>query len=359
MTRERDHQGGRHGGRQQSTTGRQDQRDDYRRSLRDTYNPEPQWLRQDRESRGWGSDEADEYGQGRGRYAGGGDQPQGREQSRDYQGRDYQGRGYQAQDDQRQADQERGDRQREFGGRQSSEYRRNEPSQSRQGTQFTGRQEYGSGFETSGWDDDLDLSESQGRYEPFHVGTGMGLGPAAPGRGQFGRTYGTSSGYGGGFGSSYGTWGDDDAARQRQAGSHRDAPQYGGRSGYDLGTHQRDIRREPQRSFRGLGPKDYKRPDDRIRDDIYERLTDDHHIDARAIMVEVNQGNVTLTGTVIERRMRYAAEDLVESVMGVANINNQLRVQQENPSGASMAGGSESPTGDSPSGASSTETKRH
>ena len=348
MTRDRDqHQGGRHGGRQQSTTGRQeqgrqDQRDDYRRSLRDTYNPEPQWLRQDRESRGWGSDEADEYGQGRGRYAGDRDQQQGREQSRDYQGREYQGRGYQAQDDQRQAyqrqdDQVRGDWQRESGGR------------------------HGTGFETSGWDDDLDLSESQGRYEPFHVGTGMGLGPAGrSGRGQFGSTYGTSSGYGGGFGSSYGTWGDDDAARQRQAGSHRDAPQYGGRSGYDLGTHQRDIRREPQRSFRGLGPQNYKRPDERIRDDIYERLTDDHHIDARAIAVEVNQGNVTLTGTVVERRMRYAAEDLVESVMGVANINNQLGVKPENPSGgASMSGGSESSTGASSTGASSTETKRH
>ena len=92
MTRDRDQQqGGRPGGRQQSTTGRQeqgrqDQRDDYRRSLRDTYNPEPQWLRQDRESRSWGRDEADEYGQGRGRYAGDRDQPQGREQSRVSQG---------------------------------------------------------------------------------------------------------------------------------------------------------------------------------------------------------------------------------------------------------------------------------
>ena len=346
MTRDRDQQqGGRPGGRQQSTAGRQEQgrqeqlrqeqRDEYRRSLRDTYNPEPQWLRQDRESRGWGRDETDEYGQGRGRYAGDREEQQGREQSRDYQGREYQERG-----------------------RPSSEYGRDEPSQSRQGAQFAGRQEYGRGFETSGWDDDLDLSESQGRYEPFHVGTGMGLGPAQEGRGTFGRTYGTSSGYGGGFGPSYGTWGDEEAARQRQAGAHRDAPQYGGRSGYDLGTHQRDIRREPQRSYRGLGPQSYKRPDERIRDDIYERLTDDHHIDARAIMVEVNQGNVTLTGTVIERRMRYAAEDLVESVMGVANINNQLRVQQESPSSGASATGEPS-AGTSSTGTSSTETKRH
>ena len=356
MTRDRDQQhGGRHGGRQQSTSGRQEQgRDDDRRSLRDTYNHEPQWLRQDRENRGWGRDDADEYGQGRGSYAGHRDQQQGRE----YQGRDYLGRGeFTERNEPSQS------RDRDFGNRYGTGGR---DTQSGYGAQsrFSGGQEYGSGFETSGWDDDLDLSESQGRYEPFHVGTGMGLGPSGRGgRGQFGRTYGTSSGYGEGFGSAHGTWEDDVAARQRQAASHRDAPQYGGRSGYDLGTHQRDIRREPQRSFRGVGPQSYKRPDERIRDDIYERLTDDHHIDARAITVAVNEGSVTLTGTVVERRMRYAAEDLVEAVMGVANIDNQLRVQPESMSGgASMTGGGSpagaSSTGASPGGASN-ETKRH
>ena len=78
-----------------------------------------------------------------------------------------------------------------------------------------------------------------------------------------------------------------------------------------------------------MGPANYKRSDERIRDDIYERLTDSHHIDARAILVDVNQGSVTLNGTVTERRMRYMAEDLVERVSGVSNINNQLRVQKQ------------------------------
>jgi hypothetical protein len=79
-----------------------------------------------------------------------------------------------------------------------------------------------------------------------------------------------------------------------------------------------------------MGPSDYTRADERILDDIHERLTQSHHIDARNILVDVNQGNVTLTGTVIERRMRYLAEDLVEGVMGVDNINNQLKVQNGN-----------------------------
>ena len=62
---------------------------------------------------------------------------------------------------------------------------------------------------------------------------------------------------------------------------------------------------------------------------MHEKLTESHEIDGRNIMVDVNQGNVTLTGTVPERRMRYAAEDLVEGCMGVSNINNQLKVQSE------------------------------
>ncbi|BCT92592.1 hypothetical protein LYSHEL_16160 [Lysobacter helvus] len=141
-------------------------------------------------------------------------------------------------------------------------------------------EEHSRGYEASGWDDDLDLGGGQ-RYQPFHVGTGMGLGTGSPGYG------------------------------------------YGSRGGWDLGTHQRDI----GRSFRGMGPQDYTRPDERIREDIHERLTQSHDIDARKIQVDVNAGNVTLTGTVIERRMRYLAEDLVEGVTGVANIDNQLQVQ--------------------------------
>jgi len=128
---------------------------------------------------------------------------------------------------------------------------------------------------------------------------------------------------------------------------------YGSRGGYQLGTQQRDL--GYQRSYRGLGPQTYKRPDDRIRDDIYEKLTDNDRIDARGIMVDVNQGNVTLTGTVPERQMRYAAEDLVESCMGVANINNQLKVQQESSSASSLSGSSSASSGTS-TGSSATES---
>jgi hypothetical protein len=121
--------------------------------------------------------------------------------------------------------------------------------------------------------------------------------------------------------------GKDQSGRHFDSGGEREESRYGSRGGWDLGTRQREAGRPQERSFRGMGPQHYKRPDERIRDDVYERLTESHMVDARFVSVDVSEGNVTLTGTVTERRMRYAAEDLVEGVMGVSNINNQLQVQ--------------------------------
>src|SRR5579862_3687078 len=79
--------------------------------------------------------------------------------------------------------------------------------------------------------------------------------------------------------------------------------------------------------FAGRGPKGWQRADDRIRDDINERLTDHPDIDATEIQVQVNQGEVTLTGTVDERRAKRLAEDIAENVAGVKDVHNQLRVE--------------------------------
>ena len=80
-------------------------------------------------------------------------------------------------------------------------------------------------------------------------------------------------------------------------------------------------------SHRGLGPKNYTRSDERIREDLNERLTDADDIDARGLTVEVNNGIATLTGTVEQRWMKHRAEDLAESCSGVRDVNNQIRVQ--------------------------------
>lgn len=74
------------------------------------------------------------------------------------------------------------------------------------------------------------------------------------------------------------------------------------------------------------GPKDYVRSDDRIREDICERLTYSEYIDASGVDVFVESGNVTLAGNVPDRRMKHTIEDIVESCLGVRNVDNRLRV---------------------------------
>ena len=77
----------------------------------------------------------------------------------------------------------------------------------------------------------------------------------------------------------------------------------------------------------GRGPKGWQRSDERIREDINERLTDHPHVDASDIEVSVKEGEVTLTGTVDDRQAKRLAEDIAESVSGVRDIHNQIRLQ--------------------------------
>jgi osmotically-inducible protein OsmY len=97
--------------------------------------------------------------------------------------------------------------------------------------------------------------------------------------------------------------------------------------------------------FRGRGPTGYRRSDDRIRDDVSDRLMEHDEIDAGSITVSVDNGTVTLSGSVDERRQKYLAEEVAESVMGVQDVQNQVRVQR----GERTERSEESPRG--PSGA--------
>jgi hypothetical protein len=80
-------------------------------------------------------------------------------------------------------------------------------------------------------------------------------------------------------------------------------------------------------AHRGRGPKGYKRSDERIHEDVCERLTEDPFIDASNIEVAVTEGEVTLNGTVSSRGLKRRAEDLAEMASGVAHVQNNLRVQ--------------------------------
>jgi len=80
---------------------------------------------------------------------------------------------------------------------------------------------------------------------------------------------------------------------------------------------------------RGRGPKNYVRSDDRIRDDVNERLTDYDYLDASDIEVQVNNSEVVLSGTVETRYEKRAAEDIADRVSGVKNVENRLRIRRE------------------------------
>jgi osmotically-inducible protein OsmY len=80
--------------------------------------------------------------------------------------------------------------------------------------------------------------------------------------------------------------------------------------------------------YSGRGPKGYKRSDERIREDIADRLSQHGRIDASEIQVTVSDCEVTLHGTVDSREEKRLAEDLAEGVSGVREVNNQLRVSR-------------------------------
>jgi hypothetical protein len=75
-------------------------------------------------------------------------------------------------------------------------------------------------------------------------------------------------------------------------------------------------------------PKGYQRSDERIKEDIYERLLQNTHLDATEVTVNVQGGRVTLEGSVPQRHMKHAIEDMVDDCPGVSDIENRLRVSQ-------------------------------
>ncbi len=83
---------------------------------------------------------------------------------------------------------------------------------------------------------------------------------------------------------------------------------------------------------RGKGPKGYVRSDQRIEEDVCERLADDPDLDASAISVTVENGEVTLAGLVDDRRAKRRAEDCTEAAYGVRHVQNNLRVRPSGPS---------------------------
>lgn len=75
-----------------------------------------------------------------------------------------------------------------------------------------------------------------------------------------------------------------------------------------------------------MSPSDAPLSDRLIADDIIRALADQADIEAGEILIEVRDGQVTLTGDVPEQAMKQRAERLVSTLPGVAGVRNLLNV---------------------------------
>jgi len=188
---------------------------------------------------------------------------------------------------------------------------------------------YGEYERSSGRSYNPESSHFGGAYSDYNRSSGRGYNP------------GESSHFGGG--SAYGAhersylsdWNRNPGqgryeSRDWHAGNDRGQRQ-GGREEESFGHQLREagsrIARSVKRVFRG--PKGYKRSDDRIREDVSDRMGEQEHLDCSEIEVSVASGEVTLTGTVRHRHEKFLAEEIADDVSGVTEVHNQLRVKRE------------------------------
>jgi osmotically-inducible protein OsmY len=85
-------------------------------------------------------------------------------------------------------------------------------------------------------------------------------------------------------------------------------------------------RRKTGGSHAGKGPQFHRRADDKIHEEIWDLLSNNPDLDASEIELLVESGEVTLTGTVDSRDAKWLTEDLVNSVAGVREVNNRLKL---------------------------------
>jgi osmotically-inducible protein OsmY len=237
----------------------------------------------------------------------------------------------------------------------------------RAGSYDQGRSQYGRSRDTGG------QSGSTGRYAGYGQGEYSGGRSGYSGQGNYGQTGYGQGGYGqGNYGQpSYGSergqqYGRDygSSGTSRYGSSEYGEPGYGGSRGgrYSQGTFgtERGGWSEPygegqqytsrgeyagtssesgyggrgmggtggMGQHRGKGPKGYQRSDERIKELLCERLSEDPEIDPSEVTITVTGGKITLEGTVDSRQTKNAIEDIADQ-FGLQDVQNNLRVQRQ------------------------------
>lgn len=100
-----------------------------------------------------------------------------------------------------------------------------------------------------------------------------------------------------------------------------------------------DKLREMKSRRRLRGPKGFKRSDERILDDLCERIARTG-IDADGLEVKVENGEVTISGIVASRVDKWRLEVIADDVFGVEEVHDQVRVART-PPGERVAGPAE------------------
>ncbi|MCI0605492.1 BON domain-containing protein [bacterium] len=93
---------------------------------------------------------------------------------------------------------------------------------------------------------------------------------------------------------------------------------------YEGVAQQSQPVRFASRAF-GRPPRNYKRSDELIRDEICKRLAMTPDLDATDLEVVVRDGEVTLRGTVDDRFAKRLVEDITECTFGVRDLLNEIR----------------------------------
>jgi hypothetical protein len=113
-------------------------------------------------------------------------------------------------------------------------------------------------------------------------------------------------------------------------------PYYGnygyGAAGYGAGGNYynrpgRGATRENYTNYAGRGPRNYRRSDERIREDVNDYLARNPDLDATDVDVRVDNGEVTLSGVVEDRGAKRLAEDIADDVSGVTDVHNDLKIR--------------------------------